>query len=207
MARYESRRAQVEASAMRLFAEHGVDAVSMRDIGAACGISGPGALSHFGSKDALVAALFADGFAGYAARIAAAAPADAPFRERLEATVAAVLRLHDEDHDRFRFLVLRQHDHLARVPRDGSNPVEVIRAMIEAAVAAGEIPRRDPDLAALAVIGLVVQPATGRLYGRLTGPLASLAPEIAAMAWSALNAAAGAPHPSGPTRKPGSRRS
>jgi len=187
MARYESKRQQVEASAMRLFAERGVDAVSVRDIGAACGISGPGVLSHFGNKDALVAALFADGFAEYAARIAAAAPATAPFRARLEAVIATVLRLHDEDHDRFRFLVLRQHDHLASIPRDGANPVEVIRAMIEAAVEGGEIPRRDPDLAALGVIGLLVQPATGRLYGRLTGPLAPRAPEIAAMAWGALN--------------------
>ncbi len=203
MARYESRRQQIEAAAMRLFAERGVDAVSLRDIGAACGISGPGVHAHYGSKDALVARLFSDGFAAYAARLAEATPAAGPFRERLGAAIAAVLRLHDEDHDRFRFLVLRQHDHLAGIPGDAANPVEVIRAMVVTAMAAGEIPRRDPDLAALAVIGLVVQPATGRLYGRLDGPLLPLAPEIAAMAWSALHAA---PPPARPNRKPRSPR-
>lgn len=206
MARYENRREQIETAAMRLFAEHGVDAVSMRDIGAACGISGPGALSHFGSKDALVAALFTEGFSEYAGRIREATPAPGPFRERLLAVIATVLKLHDEDHDRFRFLVLRQHDHLASIPRDGANPIEVIRALIEGAMAAGEIPQRNPDLAALAVIGLVLQPATGRLYGRLTGPLAPLAPEIAAMAWGALNAGGDAPAPERPTRKPRSTR-
>ena len=205
MARYESKREQVQAAAMRLFAEHGVDAISMRDIGAACGISGPGALSHFGSKDALVAALFAEGFAAYAARIGEATPATGPFRERLGAMIAAVLSLHDEDHDRFRFLVLRQHDHLASIPRDGANPVEVIRALVEGAMAAGEIPQRNPDLAALAVIGLILQPATGRLYGRMTGPLAPLAPEIATMAWGALNAGNDAPSEQ-PSRQPRSTR-
>ena len=191
---------------MRLFAERGVDAVSLRDIGAECGISGPGVHAHFGSKDALVATLFADGFADYAARIAMATPAAAPFRDRLRAAVAAVLRLHDEDHDRFRFLVLRQHDHLPSIPAGAANPVEVIRMMIAAAMKAGEIPARDPELAALAVIGLVVQPATGRLYGRLNGPLLPLAEEVAAMAWSALNAGHDAPPLQRPVRKPRSTR-
>jgi len=195
MARYESKRQQVTACAMRLFGERGVDAVSVRDIGLACGMSGPGVLSHFGSKDALVATLFANGFADYTARIAAAAPAGASFRERLEATVEAVLRLHDEDQERFRFLVLRQHDHLAGLLPSGAHPVAVIRLMIEAAIAAGDIPQRDPDLAALAVVGLVLQPATGRLYDCLTGPLAPLAPDIAAMAWAALHAPS---EPTGP---------
>ncbi|MCR0985076.1 TetR/AcrR family transcriptional regulator [Roseomonas populi] len=201
MARYESKRRQIEETAMRLFADRGVDAVSMRDIGAACGISGPGVLSHFGSKDALVAALFAEGYAGYAARIAEAMPAGGPFRERLGAVIVAVLRLHDEDQDRFRFLVLRQHDHLASVQGGDASPVEVIRALVEGAMAAGEIPRRDPDLAALAVIGLVLQPATGRLYGRLTGPLIPLAAEITAMAWGALMAGSEAPAPARPSRR------
>jgi hypothetical protein len=51
---------------------------------------------------------------------------------------------------------------------------------------AGEIPRREPELMAMAIIGLIVQPATGLLYGRLTGQLRERADTIVAMCWRAL---------------------
>ncbi|GLJ95779.1 TetR/AcrR family transcriptional regulator [Microbacterium dextranolyticum] len=43
--------------AARLFAEHGFDGVSLEDIGAAVGISGPGVYRHFTSKRALLGAI------------------------------------------------------------------------------------------------------------------------------------------------------
>jgi len=52
---------------------------------------------------------------------------------------------------------------------------------------AGEIPRREPELMAMALIGLIVQPATARLYGRLRGGLMERADEIVAMCWRALS--------------------
>jgi hypothetical protein len=51
---------------------------------------------------------------------------------------------------------------------------------------AGEIPRREAELMALAIIGLIVQPATGLLYGRLTGGLLERADTIFAMCWRVL---------------------
>ena len=50
---------------------------------------------------------------------------------------------------------------------------------------AGEIPRREPELMAMALIGIIVQPATARLYGRLEGGLLERADEIVAMCWRA----------------------
>jgi len=45
-----SRRAQILDAAAELFARHGFHGVSMDDIGAAVGISGPGLYRHFGGK-------------------------------------------------------------------------------------------------------------------------------------------------------------
>src|SRR3954454_10997359 len=50
------RRQQIIDTAADLFAAHGFHGVSVNDIGAACGISGPALYKHFPSKQALLAA-------------------------------------------------------------------------------------------------------------------------------------------------------
>ncbi|MEJ0019460.1 MAG: helix-turn-helix domain-containing protein [Acetobacteraceae bacterium] len=177
----------IKSQATRLFVEHGVDAVSVRDIAAACAMKPSNLYAHFTSKDALVAELFHEGYAEYGALLADAAGGAAPFRVRLERMVRAICRLHDEDNARFRFLIMTQHGFLRDVARDERNPVEVICRAVAGAMAAGEIPRREPDLMAMALIGIIVQPATARLYGRLQGGLRERADDIVAMCWRALS--------------------
>ncbi|MCW2607830.1 MAG: TetR family transcriptional regulator [Frankiales bacterium] len=50
-----SRREQLLAAAAGLFAERGFHGVSIEDLGASVGISGPGVYKHFASKDAVLA--------------------------------------------------------------------------------------------------------------------------------------------------------
>ncbi len=50
-----SRRHEILARAAELFAARGFHGVSMADLGAACGISGPALYRHFPSKDAMLA--------------------------------------------------------------------------------------------------------------------------------------------------------
>ncbi len=50
-----SRRDQILATAAELFATRGFHGVSVADLGAACGISGPALYKHFESKDAMLA--------------------------------------------------------------------------------------------------------------------------------------------------------
>lgn len=50
-----SRRAQILGTAAELFAARGFHGVSVADLGAACGISGPALYKHFSSKDAVLA--------------------------------------------------------------------------------------------------------------------------------------------------------
>jgi AcrR family transcriptional regulator len=55
-----SRREQILTTAARLFAERGFHGVSVADLGAACGISGPALYRHFASKDAMLAEMLVD---------------------------------------------------------------------------------------------------------------------------------------------------
>jgi AcrR family transcriptional regulator len=50
-----SRRDQILATAAELFASRGYHGVSVADLGAACGISGPALYKHFSSKQAVLA--------------------------------------------------------------------------------------------------------------------------------------------------------
>ena len=54
------RRQQILDTAAELFAERGFHGVSVHDIGAACGISGPALYKHFRGKDELLATSLTD---------------------------------------------------------------------------------------------------------------------------------------------------
>jgi AcrR family transcriptional regulator len=68
----------IGTEALRLFVEHGVDAVSVRDIAAACDMKASNLYAHFASKDALVAGLFHEGYAEYGALLAETAAGPRP---------------------------------------------------------------------------------------------------------------------------------
>ena len=56
-ARSKQRRAEIMSAAAALFAQRGFHGVSIDDIGAAAGLSGPGIYRHFPSKEAVLAVL------------------------------------------------------------------------------------------------------------------------------------------------------
>jgi len=55
-----ARRTQILDTAARLFAERGFHGVSVVELGAACGISGPALYKHFPSKDAMLAEMLVE---------------------------------------------------------------------------------------------------------------------------------------------------
>ncbi len=167
--------------ALRLFVERGVDAVSVGDIADAVGRRKSTLYVHWTSKEALIHELFTSGYAEYGRRLRAVLDTPGAFTERLAALVRLICCLHDEDTTRFKFLLLTQHGHLARVALDADNPVEALDRALQAAMDAGEIPARNTALTTAAVIGIVLQAATFRTYGRITQPLGELADDIVAL--------------------------
>jgi AcrR family transcriptional regulator len=103
------RRAVLLASAARLFAQRGFDRVSMEDLGAAAGVSGPAVYRHFSGKQAVLAALLIevserlhDG--GHQVVTAASGPADAlhaliSFHVDFALSNPHVIRVQDRDLD------------------------------------------------------------------------------------------------------------
>ena len=172
---------RIKREAMRLFVDHGVDAVSMRDIADAVGLKAPSLYAHFRSREELIGDLFFASYAEYGRRLAEAAATPGGFRRQLEAMVRVICALHAEDELLFDFLLLTQHGFLRQIARDERNPVEVICRSVAAAMQAGEIRLGNATLVAGAIIGIIVQPATFKLYGRLDEGLAALADDLVSL--------------------------
>ena len=178
----------IESAALRHFVEKGIDGTSIRDVAAAAGVSEGALYRHYDSKDALVWALFADSFTAFARRLDALQAAANGTRAKLDAMIRGVLAFHDAEPLLFRFLLFVQHRQLEKVTPDMPNPIDKIRGVVRAGIAAGDIPPVDPELATAMTVGLVLQPATFAAYGRIEGLLLPHAPRIAAAAWHALTA-------------------
>lgn len=103
------RRAELLRAAARLFAERGFPRVSLDDLGAAAGVSGPAVYRHFASKQAVLAAVLLDASEGLRTGGAAVVAAAVDARTALERLVAFhvdfalanpdVIRVQDHDLD------------------------------------------------------------------------------------------------------------
>jgi AcrR family transcriptional regulator len=173
--------ARIRREAMRLFVAHGVDAVSVRQIAEAVGVQPSTLYVHWPSRDALIAELFASGYAEYGRRINEIAEPETPFRQRFTAIVRLICRLEAEDETLFTFLLLTQHRNLGRIPEDEETPIDIIQHAVTEAMHRGEIPVGDPALVTAALAGIVLQAATFHAYRRIPKGLIEMADELVAL--------------------------
>ena len=187
MGKAEETKARVERAALTLFVARGVTETTTREIAMAASIAEGTIYRHFPSKEQLALDLFLRHHRALAEALAGAAQRAQGLRAQIDAIVRCYCEWADDDWTLFAYHLLTQHMFLTMVPEDTPNPVDVLRQVIVQAMAAGEIPSRDADLAAASAIGTVMQPATYKLYGRFEGPLSAHASFFAEAAWAVLS--------------------
>ena len=180
-----SRREQILTQAAELFATRGFHGVSVHDVGAACGISGPALYRHFASKDAMLAEMLvsiSERLLSEGRRRVAEAPGD---RQALEALVG----WHIDFTLEHKALIVVQDRDWASLPADARERVRSLqRAYVGLWVEAlrrlrPEVDNRAGQAAAHAVFGLLNStPHSARLREERMRTL------LAAMAWQALYA-------------------
>lgn len=181
---------KIEQAALALFAEKGVDRTTIGDIARAAGIAEGTLYRHYASKEELVWQLFSRNYLRLAAQLDALQAARRGLRAKLSAMVGLFCSLYEQDPDMFRFLLLVQHGQLERVTPEMHTPVTVLQAVIEAAAARGEIPPQDSNVATATVLGIVLQVAVFKVYGRIPRPLDDFAEHLAESCWRALGGGA-----------------
>lgn len=187
MGKAEDTKARVERAALTLFVARGVAETTTREIAMAASIAEGTIYRYFPSKEQLALDMFLRHHRALAEALAEAHRPHATLRLKIEAIVRCYCDWADRDWTLFAYHLLNQHTFLARVPDDAPNPVVVAREVIVQAMKTGEIPRRDVDLAAASAIGVVLQAATYKVYGRFEGPLSAHVRFFADAAWAVLS--------------------
>lgn len=187
MGKAEDTKARVERAALTLFVARGVAETTTKEIAMAASIAEGTIYRYFPSKEQLALDIFLGHHRVLAEALAEAEQSATGLRAKIDAIVHCYCEGADRDWSLFAYHLLTQHLFLAMVPDGTPNPVDVVREVIAGAMMAGEIPTRDPDLAAASAIGCVMQPATYKVYGRFEGPLTNHATFFADAAWAVLS--------------------
>ena len=186
MGKAEDTKARVERAALTLFVARGVAETTTKEIAMAASVAEGTIYRYFPSKEQLALELFLRHHQGLAEALAEAQRPAKALRAKIEAIVRCYCEWADRDWTLFAYHLLNQHSFLIQVPDGMANPVTVVRDVISQAMKAGEIPRRNVDLAAASAIGVVMQAATYKVYGRFTGDLSDHVRFFADAAWAVL---------------------
>jgi AcrR family transcriptional regulator len=171
-------KSRIDAAALHLFAERGADATPMPMIAEAAGAAVGSLYRYYANKEELVARLYAENYARLAEELDRVQAREVTTRDKITAMVRFICGFFDREWDLARFLLLEQHIRL-RTYAGAANPVDLVHDVLAEGMRRGEVMQLDTMLATALVMGPVIQGATFRAYGRLTGPLSESADEIA----------------------------
>jgi len=168
-----STKAKIERAALHLFAEHGVDGVSTKQIAKAAGISEGAIYRHFSGKEELARSMMLAIHGRLRDMIHAADEAHDSLEEKIQFIVTHYCRIADEDWDLFQYHILHLH-HFPRLA-DGPNdsPMGAASILLKRAMDDGEIEPVDPHILAAMSLGVVLQAAQAKVFGYIDGPLAA----------------------------------
>jgi AcrR family transcriptional regulator len=176
----------ISRTALNLFVERGITETTIRDIAQAAGVAEGSLYRHYESKDELAWELFSHSFVAFAGELERLQREHDCLKDKLAAMVRQFCKFYDDDPVMFNYLLLAQHAQLKKVTPEMPNPVVVVRDVIAQAIFRREISPGDPDVLAAMVLGVVLQVATFKLYGRVTRPLKELSEALVQACWQVL---------------------
>lgn len=165
-----SKKARIERAALTLFAQNGIDHVTTKAIATAAGVSEGLIYRHFNNKEDLGRTLMLAAHQGLTEIIVDAADMS-DIRAQIRHITSRYCEIADRDWMLFRYHILYLHrfPNISINPTD--NPLSAAKALIEAAMARGDIPTEDAHILAPMALGIVLQTAQAKVLGFITSPL------------------------------------
>lgn len=164
-------KARIERAALSLFQKGEMDKATTRAIAAGAGISEGALYRHYTSKEEIWEGLFFEIHARLGDLAMAAAMSDEHVRGQAAALVRAYCQTADDDWQLFCFHLLSLHRFLPREHDLTRDPVVASELIVRNAMESGQIPKGDPILVSGMALGVVLQPALHKAYGRLSGKM------------------------------------
>lgn len=179
MSRPTTKRKDIEATALRLFATHGLSQVTIKDIAREAKCAEGALYRHYASKEELAWSLFKREVEHFAGRVREVWFQPGSCVDKLKRGIRLFCRFFDEDPIAFSFILLSQYDfpHERKINPD-LNPDQLLLFFIREGIKRKEFRASDPALASALILGMVLQPATMIVQGKLQGTMISKSPQI-----------------------------
>ena len=179
----------IARTALHLFVEQGITETTIRDIAGAAGIAEGTLYRHFDSKEHLAWELFAANYVAFAQELDRRQQEYDGLKEKLAVMIRQFCTFFDRDPVLFSYLLLAQHAQLKKVTPEMQTAVTVLQKVIAQGMAKGEVPEMEVELAAAMVLGVVLEVAVFKAYGRITQDLSQLRETLVAVCWRVLTGA------------------
>jgi AcrR family transcriptional regulator len=180
-------KALIDDTALRLFVDKGVTATTIKDIAGTAGIAEGTIYRHYDSKQELAWELFAKNITELAVNLERCQQKHQALKDKLAAIITLCCSFFDTKPMLFSYLLLDHHGHIRKMTPEMPSPVRVLKNVIARGMAAGEIPQADADVKTAMVLGMLIQVAVFRIYGRISQSLSSLAPTLVENTWKILS--------------------
>jgi AcrR family transcriptional regulator len=167
--------------ALRLFAQRGIDAVTVRDIGNRAGYTNAALFKFFATKDALALYLFERCYLALFESLSAAVRPEMPFAERMHAIVTVFVSQIDRDPDALLFVQDQLRQMWPRVSRSTRRHsiLGLLRAALEQGVRENKVrSSANLDLSIAAISGTLQQFARMASFGEFRGPAGKWSGEL-----------------------------
>jgi len=174
-------------TALRLFVERGITETTIRHIASAANIAEGTMYRHFSSKEELAWDIFSKNFLEFSRELNRIQKEQKGLRKKLETMIRFFCTFFDDDPIMFSYLFLfALHGQVKKVSKDMPHPMVILQKVLADGMKRGEIKKRDSNLAAAMVVGMLLQTATSRVYGRISKNMTSLADELVEASWRVL---------------------
>lgn len=164
-------KAKIERAALALFARGEMDKATTRAIASVAGISEGALYRHYRSKTEIFEDLFFSIHHRLGDLIEQAGQKYSRIEDQAAALVSAYCDTADDDWQLFAFHLLSMHRFLPS-PEGKTDPVSAAEGITRRAMENGDIAEGDPVLVTGMALGVVLQPALHKAYGRLQGDMA-----------------------------------
>ncbi|WP_019961915.1 TetR/AcrR family transcriptional regulator [Woodsholea maritima] len=160
-------KARVERAALQLFAQQGVDRVSIKQIAYGANLSEGAMYRHYRSKDELARAMFEAVHKRLFELVTAAMAKATSFEGALEGVIRVFCEEADKDEVLFAYYLGHVDRFAGTHHPDRPDPVSAMMMRVKAAMDDGLIPQGDPEVKTAMALGVVMQLATHRMLGRV----------------------------------------
>lgn len=182
-----STKKKLERCALTLFVEKGIEATTIKDIAMAAQVAEGTLYRHYVSKDELAEALFINAHEEITSQITSLAAQYQTLKEKIKAMVFFFCEKYDVDNYVFNYLLLARHNQMQIVKHKELSAHAQLLPIFNEAIKKKEIAKRDADFYAAILLGVILQAALSRVYGRIQRTMVEDADDLINAIYGALS--------------------